>query len=185
MLIKQQMIPQSLAGIVWDALGDALETCQALLTLIFWTLKMQGSLTVHWTLLCLFGIPGFLHQPLRDAQGPPCPSASLQLLSDFISGAVPASLFCHGLTQSSINKIIMPGCIRLFLFCCDPTLNLGRRRRQQTPLPQKRADHQAESLFLTLLMEEQSLPKIFWNKWNNNIAIMVALSAMTIAWIDL
>lgn len=82
-----------------------------------------------------------------------------------------------------INKITQQGCIRLF--CCDPAQNVGRRRRQQTPLPQKRADHQAESLFLTLLVEEQSLPKIFWNKWNNNIAIMVALSAMTTAWIDL
>lgn len=179
------MIPQPLAAIVWGALRDALETCQALLTLIFWALKTQGSLTVHWTLLCLFGILGFLHQTLRDTQGPPCPSAALQLLNDFISGAVPVSLLCCGLTQCSINKITKPGCIRLFLSCCDPTLNMGRKRRQQSPLSQKRADHQAEILFLTLLMEEQFLSKIFWNKWNNNIAIMVALSAMTIAWIDL
>lgn len=179
------MIPQSLAAIVWDALGDALETCQVLLTLIFQTLKMQGSLTVHWTLICLFGILGFLHPTSRDAQGPPCPSASLQLLSDFTSGADSVSLLCCGLTQSCLNKITKLGCISLFLFCCNPTLNLGRKRRQQTPLPWKRADDQAESLFLTLLMEEQSVPKIFWNKWNNNIAIMVALSATTIAWIDL
>lgn len=109
----------------------------------------------------------------------------LQQLCSFSVTSSPVSLFCCGLTQSSINKITEPGCIRLFLFCCDPTVNLGRKRGLHSPLPHRRADHQAGSLFLTLFMEEQSLPKIFWNKWNNNIAIMVALSAMTIAWIDL
>lgn len=84
-LIKQQMRPQSLAAISWDALGDALETCQALLTFIFWVLMTPGSLTVHWTLFCLFCVFGFLHQTSRDAQGPPCSPAALQLLSDFIS----------------------------------------------------------------------------------------------------
>lgn len=128
---------------------------------------------------------------LKGVQGPPCPSAALQLLTNCVSGAV--SLF-YQLKSSSTKKITKPGCIRFFLLCPGPTLNLqigviwmglGGKRGQQSPPPHRRADPQTDSLFLTLFMEEQSLPKIFWNKWNNNIAIIVALSAMTIAWIDL
>lgn len=70
-----------------------------------------------------FGILGFLHHISRDAQGPPCPSAALQLLTGCVLGAVSASLFCYGLKSSSTNKITKPGCIRLFPSCPDPTLN--------------------------------------------------------------
>lgn len=64
------------------------------------------------------------------------------------------SLLCYQLKSSSTNKITKPGCIRLFLFCPGPTLNLqivviwmglGGRRGQQSPLPHRRADPQRVS----------------------------------------